>query len=253
MRRDIVPVALAQWEPANTQVPGALIHAQALRTLRHGGVIQPATALARTLVLLATLLCWLGGRPLPGAAGVLHEILAGRLRPGVGGERRRVCVLFSDIRDFTGRSEREPPERILALLNRYFEDMTAAVHAHNGTVDKFIGDGLMAFFSAPNPSAAPVQIGIGLHAGDAIIGHVGSRERHEYTAIGDTVNIAARLEGLTKEAGFPIVCTQTVVEALCPDAGLLPLGQKPIKGHTPVAVFGWRPDVPGGRTPNDTA
>lgn len=339
--RHRVPVALAHWEQANTRVPGALIHAQALRTLMHGGAIRPETAPAWTLVLLATLLYWLGRGPLPGAAGVLafgglaaigstallytgrwlpiagasavalaaflgrtgmealyaaaerrrlresfgryvspgvlREILAGRLKPGVGGERRRVCVLFSDIRDFTGRSEREPPERILALLNRYFEEMTAAVHAHNGTVDKFIGDGLMAFFGAPNPSAAPaadafraartmldklrnlnealaregiapVQIGIGLHAGEAIIGHVGSRERHEYTAIGDTVNIAARLEGLTKEAGFPIICTQSVAGALGPAAGLAALGERPVKGHSPVTVFGWRPTAP-----NDTA
>ncbi|MBI1733069.1 MAG: adenylate/guanylate cyclase domain-containing protein, partial [Gammaproteobacteria bacterium] len=137
---------------------------------------------------------------------VLIEILSGRLRPEMGGVRQKVCVLFSDIRGFTTRSEKEAPEQIVALLNRYFEEMAQAVHAHNGTLDKFIGDGLMAFFGVPGKSSNPardalaagqdmlrrlkdlnlrlaadgipeVEIGIGLHLGEAVVGHVGSSQR----------------------------------------------------------------------------
>jgi class 3 adenylate cyclase len=203
---------------------------------------------------------------------IMEEILAGRLGSGLGGARHNLCVLFADIRSFTTRSETMAPEALIGLLNRYFEEVTAAVHAHGGTVDKFIGDGVMVFFGAPkdleNPSLpafataqemlarlatlnqalaaeglSPLEIGIGLHCGDAVVGHIGSAARHEYTAIGDTVNVASRLEGATKEVGFPLVCSRAVADALGgPERnGLHALGARPIKGHTPVEIFGWRP------------
>jgi len=203
---------------------------------------------------------------------IMDEILSGRLGSGLGGARHNLCVLFADIRSFTHRSETLPPEAVIALLNRYFEEVTAAIHQHGGTIDKFIGDGVMAFFGAPKdlgepcgPAFAaarellarletlnqalaaegitPIEIGIGLHAGDAVVGHIGSTARHEYTAIGDTVNVASRLEGVTKEVGFPLVCSRAVAEALGGDGaqGLRALGARPIKGHAPVEVFGWRP------------
>ena len=182
--------------------------------------------------------------------------------------RCRVCVLFADIRDFTTRSEGARAEAIADLLNRYFATVVAEIHAQNGTVDKFMGDGIMAFFGAPaeqaHPSQAaltaargmlngvarlnreleqegvePIRIGIGLHAGEAVIGHIGSAERQEYTAIGDTVNIASRVEGLCKTTGCAIVCTQAVFEAAAPE-GAESLGEYPIKGHTPIEVYGWR-------------
>ena len=88
---------------------------------------------------------------------VLEEILDGRLQPGLGGERRRVCLLFSDIRGFTTLSESMPPEQVIQLLNRYFGEWTAAIQGRQGTLDKFIGDGVMAFFGAPKPSPSPCR------------------------------------------------------------------------------------------------
>ena len=199
---------------------------------------------------------------------IMDEIVGGRLSGSLGGDRRTLCVLFADIRNFTTRSETLAPEAVITLLNRYFEEVTGAIHRHDGTVDKFIGDGIMAFFGAPkalaNPSAAavaaaqemlsrlaelnetlkkegqmPISIGIGLHVGDAVVGHVGSTARHEYTAIGDTVNLASRIESLTKEVHFPLVCSEQVLKALDSSGGFVNLGAKPVKGHTPVVVYGW--------------
>ncbi len=201
---------------------------------------------------------------------VMDEIRAGNISPDMVGLRRKVCVMFSDIRSFTTRSESEPPEAIIALLNRYFNEMTTVVHFHGGTVDKFIGDGLMVFFGAPNhqENAAQqafdaakemlkrldklnqeletegikeIKIGVGIHFGEAVVGHVGSDNRHEYTVIGDTVNLAARLEGRTKELGYPIICSSAVADALDSSADLISLGETPIKGRASAKVFGWKP------------
>jgi class 3 adenylate cyclase len=200
---------------------------------------------------------------------VLREVLAGDLAPRLGGERQVLCVLFSDIRGFTTRSEGLSPEATVALLNRYFERMVAPIHAHDGTVTSFIGDGIMAIFGAPraleNPclhafAAAramdaaladfnrelaaeglpPVDMGIGLDTGPAVVGRIGTAERNDYTAIGDVANVASRVEGLPKALGCRLVCTGAVAAALPADAGLVPLGAQAIKGHTPVEVFGWR-------------
>jgi class 3 adenylate cyclase len=202
---------------------------------------------------------------------IMRDILESDPAPGLGGARHRLCVLFADIRGFTERCERMSPEAAIGLLNRYFSEVTASIHGAGGTVDKFIGDGVMAFFGAPqrldNPCVPamraardmlrrlahlndalaaqgepPIAIGIGLHAGDAVVGNVGSHARHNYTAIGDTVNVASRLEGLTKEVDFPLVCSAAVFEMLEDDAGFVKLGARAIKGHQPVDVYGWRPD-----------
>jgi len=202
---------------------------------------------------------------------ILKQIIASDAQPGLGGQRYRICVLFADIRGFTERSESMTPEAAIALLNDYFNHMTHCIHDAGGTVDKFLGDGIMAFFGAPQPldnpcepaflaarnmldrlrvlnrklaasGEAPIAIGIGLHVGDAVVGNVGADTRHDYTAIGDTVNVASRLEGLTKEVNFPLVCSVDVFGAVDNGAGFVPLGERAIKGHRPVDVYGWRPD-----------
>ena len=198
---------------------------------------------------------------------VLKNIIDGEIQQGLGGISDKVCVLFSDIRDFTSRSEGLEPQQVIDFLNRYFSAMTDVIHAHNGTVDKFMGDGIMAFFGAPNSlsnasesafaaarqmlkrlevlnqelsseGVEDININIGLHYGDAIIGHVGSDTRHEYTVIGDTVNVASRLEGVAKQAGYPIVVSKEARINLGDD--FTQLGYKTIKGHSPVMVYGWR-------------
>ncbi len=205
---------------------------------------------------------------------VLKQIQSGIIRPRLGGVKMEVCVLFSDIRSFTTRSEHEPPEAIVSLLNLYFTEMTEAIHAHNGTLDKFIGDGILAFFGAPgrtittpsedalrssmemmarleklnrhlqNQGIEPLRIGIGFHYGPVIVGHVGSDSRHEYTIIGDTVNAAARLEGLTKGAGLPILCSleaYTQLEDPSLKERMQPLGAQSVKGRDAIQVFGFNP------------
>lgn len=203
---------------------------------------------------------------------ILKEIMAGHLTQSLGGARKNVCVLFSDIRNFTTYCENKAPEEVISLLNEYFSEMTGAIHKHGGTVDKFIGDGIMAFFGAPQPlecaernalesaqdmlvnlqrlnerlaarGIAPIKIGIGLNCGEVVIGHVGSSTRHEYTAVGDVVNTASRIEGLTKEFPYPIMCSRKVAEAVNFAGGLVDLGKHAIKGHTDIQVYGWKPAI----------
>jgi adenylate cyclase len=145
----------------------------------------------------------------------------------LGGVNQLVTVLFADIRGFTAFSEKEKPEKVVGLLNRYFSVMTDIIFEHGGTLDKYIGDGLMAIFGAPNATEedalnavkaavtmqkrlvqlntelsvegyGQISVGIGLHTGEATIGYIGSDKRSEYTAIGDTVNLASRLESNAK-------------------------------------------------------
>jgi class 3 adenylate cyclase len=199
---------------------------------------------------------------------VMEEILAGRIHPEMGGSKRFVCVLFSDIRGYTTRSERMTPEQVIRFLNRYFERAVALIHERGGAVTSFMGDGIMAVFGAPKPLDNPcreafeaaralldhvteinsrlraegeavMDIGIGLHAGEAVIGHVGSSARHDYTAIGDVTNVASRLESMTKEAKHHIVVSRVVAEKLGQADGLISLGPLAIKGHSPVEAFGY--------------
>jgi adenylate cyclase len=202
---------------------------------------------------------------------VLHEIMAGNIQSGLDGTRIRLCILFADIHDFSVRSEERPPQEVVALLNDYFTEMTVAIHQHRGTVDKFIGDGVMAFFGAPQvlecpeqnaleaaqemllrvrlvnarlqeQGIAPIEIGIALHVGEVITGNIGSKSRHEYTVIGDVVSLTAGLEGLTKTLGYPVVCTATVAKAVERSGGLDDCGEQTVKEST-LQVYGWNPPL----------
>ena len=199
---------------------------------------------------------------------VMDELMSGQLNPELGGVNTFVCALFSDIRGYTTRSESMSPQQLVNFLNDYFEQVVNDIHAHGGTVVSFMGDGIMAIFGAPktlgNPcqsayraakdllayitefnarsaakGEAPIDIGVGLHAGPAVVGHVGSSSRHNYTAIGDVINVASRLEGVTKEVGYRLVYSKAVMDMLdAADAGAH-LGFQKIKGHTPVDVYGY--------------
>jgi adenylate cyclase len=198
----------------------------------------------------------------------------------LGGDRVEVSVLFTDVRGFTSLSERLPPETTLTLLNEYLEAMSEIVFRHGGTLDKFIGDAVMAFWGAPlaDPQHArravaaalemqeaaerierawagrglgqPFAIGVGVSTGEAVVGNVGSLTRKlDYTAIGDTVNLASRLEGLTKEHHVPILVCEATAAAASTFFHFDDLGEVRVKGkERGVRILGARPRVPGGRT-----
>jgi adenylate cyclase len=200
---------------------------------------------------------------------VMNEMLAGSLTPGINGQLAEVCILFSDIRDFTTLSEHMPPVVVTTVLQRYFDRMVHPVHRQDGTVVCFMGDGLMVLFGAPRKSVDPcgdgvrcalamlseldalnrefqseglptLTIGIGINFGVVTVGNIGSSDRHNYSAIGDAVNVAARLEGLTKELGRKIVITDAVVNRIGEGFNFDPLGSHKVKGHSPVNVWGIR-------------
>ena len=180
-------------------------------------------------------------------------------------EMRRVCVMFVDIRGFTQAAQNRTPADVVARLDAVFEILVDIVDRHNGIVNKFLGDGLLAIFGAPiedpleaaNPVGAaremlsavgasnvgnawPISLGIGIHIGQAVAGTVGSSRRKEYTVVGDTVNLASRLESLNKEVGSELLVSDAVHEAAEDAIGdALPLGPISVRGYAePLTV--WR-------------
>jgi len=175
---------------------------------------------------------------------VMEEMLLSPENLQLGGKEMDLTVIFSDIRGFTGIAEKLPPQALVRLLNEYLSPMTDIVLRRRGTLDKYIGDAVMAFFGAPvqtglhaanacdtalemietlqrlrekwrieQPSFPHVDIGIGINSGPMVVGNMGSGQRFSYTVMGDNVNLASRLEGLNREYGTHILVTEQTLEA----------------------------------------
>lgn len=178
---------------------------------------------------------------------IADELLKGDIQ--LGGEERIATVLFSDIRGFTSLAEGMAPEALLDLLNAYFTRASACVDRHHGLIDKYIGDAVMALFGVPVTRAQPaldavlaardmvteldlfnreyaqplgklIRIGVGINTGSVVAGNVGSDQRLNYTVLGDEVNLASRLEGLTVKYGVALIASQSTIQALPPNCGL---------------------------------
>ncbi|HCY39360.1 MAG TPA: hypothetical protein DHV02_05795 [Neisseriales bacterium] len=192
---------------------------------------------------------------------IMESILKSEDQIKLSGERRKVTVLFSDIRNFTTFSEKHDPEQVVLLLNEYFSAMVEIIFRNQGILDKFLGDGIMVEFGVPlddphqesnavktaiemreevarlcakwaSEGKPGIDIGIGIHTGFAVIGNIGSEKRVEYTAIGDAVNVAARIEQLTKELKTPILISETTVAAIREQFNFKALGPQAIRGRT---------------------
>ena len=180
----------------------------------------------------------------------------------LGGETREITILFSDIRGFTSLSEKMDPQQITGLLNRFLTPMTDVLLASGATIDKYIGDAIMAFWNAPLATAdhprhaclatlgmfkaleelnknegTPIKIGVGLNTGSCCVGNLGSEQRFSYSAIGDSVNVAARVESLTKQYGLSILITEYTASQVS-DLALLEVDLVRVVGRAePVAIF----------------
>jgi adenylate cyclase len=205
---------------------------------------------------------------------VVSEIVRHKDDAKLAANRRRMTVLFSDIRGFTSMSEKMQPEEVVTFLREYLTVMTEAVFKHGGTVDKYIGDAIMALynvpFEAPDHALRAVRTaiefqerlrplaerfatehggtlacGVGIHTGDAVVGTIGSEQRLEYTAIGDTINLGSRLEGLTKEFNVPIIISEATYAEVRKHFGARDLGEVTVKGKAiPVKIYAIIPGEP---------
>ncbi len=175
------------------------------------------------------------------SAEVVKLLLANPDKVELGGEKRQITVLFSDVRGFTALSSQRDPQEIVAILNDYFELMVGIVLKYGGTLDKYIGDGMMAYFGAPLSTGEDAQnavlaaiemlqvmeklnqkwrdktnlsIGVGIASGEAVVGNIGSPKKMEYTAIGNVVNLASRLESLNKEKKTHILIDENTINKI---------------------------------------
>ncbi|MBI2265863.1 MAG: adenylate/guanylate cyclase domain-containing protein [Armatimonadetes bacterium] len=206
------------------------------------------------------------------ARGLLETFAAPRvvralLGSGAGRHKREVTVLFSDICNYTGLSESLDPSQLMTLLNEYFEEMEKIIARNGGVVNKYIGDAIMAIFGDPDPlpdhalralrsalemrkaltilhekwlerSLPSLEIGIGINTGEVEIGKLGSSRRWEYGAIGDAVNVASRLEHLTREKGYPILMSKATYDKTAAGIEAISLGSLDIRGkEASVEVF----------------
>jgi adenylate cyclase len=198
---------------------------------------------------------------------VIDKLTAGETPLKLGGTKEELTILFSDIRGFTAISEHLAPEQLVSLLNEYLTAMTDVVLASDGVLDKYIGDAIMAFWGAPLPQAdhavraattavrmkerllelqkkwkaegrPQVNIGVGMNTGSVIVGNMGSERRFDYTVIGDDVNLASRLEGLTKFYGVTILISEETKRHLEGKFVTRPIDRVAVKGRKePVNVF----------------
>lgn len=187
--------------------------------------------------------------------------------PSLGGIEQELTVLFADLRNFTQRASTQSPQQSVKLLNVFLSEMVEIVEQHEGMVNKFLGDGFMALFGVGDSgnhhatqavmagikmlysleeinqylkteAQEPLEMGIGIHTGVAIVGSIGSNRRLEYTAIGNTVNVASRVESLTKEVGEPLLITASTQQALLANILTEPLPPRFVKGQSkPLSIF----------------
>ena len=202
---------------------------------------------------------------------VFDQLMADPSRANLGGARREMTVLFSDVRGFTTLSEKGRPEDVVQQLNEYFTRMTEVLFAHRGTLDKFVGDMVMALFGAPlddedhadhavetalamsralddlnkaweRQGRTALDIGIGINTGEMVAGNIGSETIVSYTVIGDAVNLGARLESLNKEYGTRIIISEATRTRLKGRYNIHPLGEVVVKGKSKaVAIFEVKP------------
>jgi len=195
------------------------------------------------------------------APSVIEQLMEDPGSVRLGGERREVTVMFCDIRGFTGISERNEPEEVVSILNSYLACATDVILEAGGTLDKFLGDGVMAFFNAPLPqeghslaavraalgmqdrlreqrsaSGHRVAFGVGINIGEGVVGNIGTADLMNYTVIGDVVNVAARLQGEAR-AG-EVLISGPVYEQVASAVEVEELGSIHVKGRSqPISVF----------------
>jgi len=194
-------------------------------------------------------------------------ILAGATRRGTG-TTVRAAILICDLRDFTRISDNWPRDDVIDLLNGYFDAMSEPIERHGGEILKFIGDGLLAIFPLSEPQAcanllravsearqamvalnqkngeessrAPLNYGIGVHVGDVMYGNIGSRTRLDFTVIGPAVNMASRLETLTKQLGKPVLLSRAFADFVKGEFDLERVGEYPVRGfNDPIELFAY--------------
>jgi len=200
-------------------------------------------------------------------SSVVKQIIAHPEMLELGGAKRQITVFFSDIAGFTTVSEKMKPEELVKFLNEYLQEMTEIILAHQGTLDKYEGDAIMAFWNAPlaqhdhakqaclaalqnqaklkelrkkwaKEGHAELHVRVGLNTGDAVVGNMGSRDRFDYTAIGDNVNLASRLEGINKQYGTEIMVSESTYEAAKDDFEFRELDLIRVKGkEKPVRIY----------------
>ena len=192
---------------------------------------------------------------------VVRELYAQNLEPVLGGEIRELSILFTDLQGFTSLSERLTPDALAHALGLYLDAMTEAIRSCGGTIDKFIGDSVMALWNAPAPRAGharlacdailackaatsalylspawaglpPLRTRFGVHRDQVMVGHFGAPERFSYTALGDGVNLASRLESLCKQYEVDAIVSETVVSAAGPDFAFRKLDRVAVKGRS---------------------